>query len=134
MKSSTVTIDLGPRDARGETHRTTLSSGWSNSLPGFSLAFIPWSLQEPAVESWAAAEGFEIWAVNEDSVKPGTVEGGTRSLHERPQQLGTGLVAGAGPKICPGGQFLWPRHILGMGTAAFPGRITDHKCSFVQCA
>ena len=32
--------------------------------------FIPWSLQEPVLESWASAEGFKVLAINEDSVKP----------------------------------------------------------------
>ena len=32
--------------------------------------FIPWSLQEHAIQSWAAAEGFRVFAINEDTVKP----------------------------------------------------------------
>ena len=32
--------------------------------------FIPWSLQEPVLESWACAEGFKVLAINEDTVKP----------------------------------------------------------------
>ena len=37
--------------------------------------FIPWSLQEPLLETWASAEGFRIFAINEDTVKPELLEG-----------------------------------------------------------
>ena len=54
--------------------------------------FIPWSLQEPILKDWAAAEGYEIWAVNEDSVKPSLLKHGPEAFMEDLKAVVTAVV------------------------------------------
>eukprot|EP00438_Fugacium_kawagutii_P001579 Skav221821 [mRNA] locus=scaffold885:83026:93233:+ [translate_table: standard] len=79
VKSSTITIDLGPETRLVKHVEPQFQSVGQILYLGFPR-FIPWSLQEPILESWAAAEGFEIWALNEDSVKPGLLTEGPEAF------------------------------------------------------
>ena len=98
MKSSTVTTDLGPETREVKHIEPRFQAVGRILYLGFPR-FIPWSLQEPAVESWAAAEGFEIWAVNEDSVKPGLLKEGPEAFMKDLSNLVQALLPELGPKF-----------------------------------
>ncbi|CAE7410746.1 Clcn3 [Symbiodinium pilosum] len=68
---STETVEV---DVKGEPRRVQLIRPiWKHVATLLYVGiprFIPWSLQEHAIQSWAAAEGFRVFAINEDTVKP----------------------------------------------------------------
>ncbi|CAJ1454863.1 unnamed protein product [Effrenium voratum] len=46
--------------------------------------FIPWALQQPILEEWAATEFVKIWGISEDSVKPGLMNLGLTGCMDFP--------------------------------------------------
>ena len=98
VKSSTIVLDLGP-ESRSVRHIAPRFQAVGRILYLGFPRFIPWSLQEPILESWAASEGFEIWALNEDSVKPGLLGEGLEPFMKDLRSVVQALLPELGPKF-----------------------------------
>ena len=98
VKNSTIPLDLGPETRQVKHIKPRFQAVGKILYLGFPR-FIPWSLQEPILESWAAAEGFEIWALNEDSLKPGLLKEGPEAFMKDLSSVVQALLPELGPKF-----------------------------------
>ena len=61
--------------------------------------FIPFSLQQPILEQWAEFEFVKVWALNEDSVKPGLLGEGLEPFMKDLRSVVQALLPELGPKF-----------------------------------
>ena len=61
--------------------------------------FIPFSMQKPILEEWVQTELVKIWALNEDSLKPGLLKEGPEAFMKDLSSVVQALLPELGPKF-----------------------------------
>ena len=116
MRSSTSILKVGEEERKVQHIEPAFQALGRILYLGFPR-FIPWSLQAPALQSWAAAEGFDIWAITEDSVKPGLLKEGPDAFMQDLRNVVHALLPLLGEKFVlvdssfgPGTFLAWELH------------------------
>ena len=121
VRSSIATVRVGEED-RPVQHIEPVFQAVGRILYLGIPRFIPWSLQAPILKGWAEAEGFEVWAVTEDSVKPSLLKEGPEAFMNDLRSVVNGLLPLLGEKFVlvdssfgPGTFLAWELHEKLMG-------------------